>query len=310
MESGIEDPVTSGSHGCDAGRLHLLLKSPRNRFMNDRATQGFGTQAGLPGRQRLRKLALLGALALATVLPPALKAGAAETIPAPNASGPVVSLPADVATDVVTQRLMDSLSPELRDNFGLFIYVDKAERGPLAQHMYVFEKTEGGNLALLHDWPVSTGRERIERDAHGHVEYSGTPLGFFELDPKRFFIDHDSSQWDEAMPYAMFFNWKPNGRKTGLAIHGTSDENSGELGSPASAGCIRLSLDDARTLFDLIQTRSRGPIPKLAYLDGDSGVSSEGLLEHDSDGRLRMIDGYSVLVLVDNFGGEQRISSL
>jgi hypothetical protein len=222
----------------------------------------------------------------------------------------VSSDPATSQLDSVAGRLRNSLSPELIANFSLFLYVDKAETGPLAQRMYVFEKTDGGDLALLYDWPVSTGRERLERDAHGHVQYSGTPLGFFELDPKRFYIDHDSSQWNEAMPYAMFFSWKPNGHKTGLAIHGTPDENSDALGTPASAGCVRLSLDNAHTLFDLVRAQFRAPTPRLAYLEADPGLSSEGLLQHQSDGSLSLADGYSVLVLIDDYSGEQRVSSL
>lgn len=218
--------------------------------------------------------------------------------------------PGTAQLDAVAGRLKNSLSPELLANFNLFLYVDKAEAGPLAQRMYVFEKTDGGDLALLYDWPVSTGRDRIERDVHGHVQYSGTPLGFFELDPKRFYIDHDSSQWDEAMPYAMFFSWKPNGHKTGLAIHGTPDTNTDALGTPASAGCVRLSLDNAHTLFDLVRTQFRAPTPRLAYLEGSTGISSEGLLQHESDGSLSLADGYSVLVLIDDYGGEQRVSSL
>ena len=62
------------------------------------------------------------------------------------------------AVDLVEQRLIDSLSREMLATFNLFIYVDKAERGPFAQRMFVFEKT-GDDLALLYDWPVSTGRE-------------------------------------------------------------------------------------------------------------------------------------------------------
>src|ERR1700689_1528022 len=72
--------------------------------------------------------------------------------------------------DGVEQRLTDSLSAEMRANFNLFIYFDKAEQGPLAQHMYVFEKTDLGDLALLYDWPVSTGREAAETDPNGQPE--------------------------------------------------------------------------------------------------------------------------------------------
>jgi lipoprotein-anchoring transpeptidase ErfK/SrfK len=222
---------------------------------------------------------------------------------------PLIQSPDAAQPDGVEQRLSDSLSSETRANFNLFIYVDKAEHGPLAQHMYVFEKTDLGDLAPLYDWPVSTGREAAETDPNGQAESTATPGGFFELDPKRLYVQHTSSQWNEAMPYAMFFDWKPGGHATGLAIHGTPEENEDNLGTRASAGCVRLSTDNAHTLFDLIRKEFRGPTPKLAYLD-DSQVSSEGLLLHDRQGNLEMADGYSVLVMIDDFPGDTRVSSL
>lgn len=221
-----------------------------------------------------------------------------------------LGVPANANGERAKQRLYDSLSAESLANFKLFIYVDKAVDGPLAQRMYVFEKMDSGDLATLYDWPVSTGREGDETDAHGHAQSTATPRGFFEIDTKRMYVDHTSSQWDEAMPYAMFFSWKPGGHNTGLAIHGTPEGNYQALGSRASAGCIRLATENAQTLFDLIQSRFRAPTPKLAYLDNDSQVSSEGLLLHEPDGKLKMSDGYSVLVLVDDYSPEQRVSSL
>jgi hypothetical protein len=235
-----------------------------------------------------------------------LSCGCASESDAPN-----VGLPTNEQLDMVEHRLSDNLSAEMLTNFNLFVYVDKANEGPLAQQMYVFEKTDTGDLGMLYAWPVSTGRESDEVDPHGNPQSTITPRGFFELDPKRFFVDHTSSQWDEAMPFAMFFNWKPNGHDTGLAIHGTPDENTNWLGSRASAGCVRLATPAARILFNLIQSRYRGEVPKLAYLNGDSLVSSEGLLLHKADGQLVMANGYSVLVLIDDYPGDDtRISSL
>lgn len=227
-----------------------------------------------------------------------------------DGNAPGAGMPSNEQLDLVEQRLSDSLSAEMLTSFNLFIYVDKASEGPLAQQMYVFEKTDTGDLALLYAWPISTGRESGEVDPHGQFQSTTTPRGFFELDPKRFYVDHVSSQWNEAMPYAMFFNWKPNGHDTGLAIHGTPDENDEWLGSRASAGCVRLAIPDARILFNLIHDRFRSEVPKLAYLDGDSQVSSEGLLMHDQDGRLVMANGYSVLVLVEDYPGDTQVSSL
>lgn len=212
------------------------------------------------------------------------------------------------AVDVVASRLNDSLSREMFATFNLFIYIDKAERGPFAERMFVFQKT-GDNLALLYDWPVSTGREDLERDAHGHLQSTITPVGYFELDPKRMYEDHVSSQWNEEMPYAMFFDWKPNGHETGLAIHAAAGGAADALGTRASAGCVRLSQENAHTLFDLVHG-FRGLAPKVAYLDSQD-VSSEGFLLHDPEGQLQFRDGYSVLVVVDDFvGGDSRVSSL
>jgi hypothetical protein len=213
------------------------------------------------------------------------------------------------AVDLVARRLNDSLSREMFASFNMFIYIDKAERGPLAERMFVFEKT-GDNLALLYDWPVSTGRESLERDAHGHLQSTITPVGYYELDPKRLFENHVSSQWNEAMPYAMFFDWKPNGHDTGLAIHGAGGDESSSLGTRASAGCVRISEENAHTLFDLVQNEFRAPAPKIAYLDGSQNVSSEGFLLHDPDGQLKLRDGYSVLVVIDDYVGESQVSSL
>jgi len=213
------------------------------------------------------------------------------------------------AVDLVSMRLNDNLSREMFDTFNLFIYVDKAERGPFAQRMFVFQKS-GDKLALLYDWPVSTGREGLERDAHGHLQSTITPAGYYELDPKRLYEDHVSSQWNEEMPYAMFFDWKPNGHDTGLAIHGAAGEEANALGTRASAGCVRISEENAQTLFGLVQTQFRGSAPRIAYLDGAANVSSEGFLLHDSNGQLKFRDGYSVLVVVDDFVGNSQVSSL
>jgi lipoprotein-anchoring transpeptidase ErfK/SrfK len=226
--------------------------------------------------------------------------------PVYEAGGPTY----DVADDLAAQHLRENLSDESYANFRLFIYVDKGQSGLLAQRMYVFDKMDDGGLALLYDWPVSTGRNRTEPDATGRLQSTNTPTGFFELDPKRMFEDHVSSQWDEAMPYAMFFDWKPKGQLTGLAIHGTADENLAELGTAASAGCIRLSIANAQILFDLVQAQFRSPAPKLAYLDGEDGTSGEGLLLHDREGNLKIADGYSVLVFIDDFGGTDKVATL
>jgi L,D-transpeptidase catalytic domain len=55
-----------------------------------------------------------------------------------------------------------------------------------------------------------------------------------------------SKQWDNApMPHAVFFT------KQGHAIHGSLEVK--KLGKPASHGCVRLSPENAATLYALVE---------------------------------------------------------
>jgi hypothetical protein len=105
------------------------------------------------------------------------------------------------------------------------------------------------------------------------------------------------------MPYAMFFNWVDHGTPTGLAIHGTENSNEGLLGMRASAGCVRLSSDNARTLFALIRDNFKGQVPKFGFDRYTNSLMNNGLLLHDGSGKLVFAPGYSALVYVDEFGG-------
>lgn len=92
----------------------------------------------------------------------------------------------------------------------------------------MFVQTPGGNVI----WPVSTGRSGYD-----------TPLGDYSVD--RLEESWFSSKYDDApMPHSVFFY-------KGYAIHGTGDL--GNLGQPASHGCVRLHPTAAENLFELIQ---------------------------------------------------------
>lgn len=81
-------------------------------------------------------------------------------------------------------------------------------------------------------WPVSTGR----------AGYS-TPSGTFTATSMNEIWY--SKQWDNApMPHAIFFT------RDGHAIHGTNEVR--HLGQPASHGCVRISPQNAATLFTLV----------------------------------------------------------
>jgi hypothetical protein len=209
----------------------------------------------------------------------------------------------------VEENLKDNLTQELYDDFQLFLYVSKAGQGPLAQHMYVFRKQRDGDLALLYHWPVSTGRERVEYNSEGRRLPSDTPAGDYELDPHRFYRHHVSSQWHEPMPYAMFFNWIRNGSPTGLAIHAATGRDVDRLGSRASAGCIRLPPEAARTLFALIRTHYRGFVPRFA-IDGTGTMSSDGIVRRDASGRPELARGYKALVFIQDYGGKNVVAAM
>ena len=101
--------------------------------------------------------------------------------------------------------------------------------------------------------------------------------------------------------HAAFSN---HGAQTGLAIHAASDQGTGLLGMRASAGCVRLSPENARTLFNLVRDNYRGTVPKFAYDKYTSTTMNNGLVLHDQDGNVELAPGYSVLIFIDEEGGE------
>jgi len=83
-------------------------------------------------------------------------------------------------------------------------------------------------------WPISSGRS-------GHL----TPRGVFR--PRALYAMVHSAKYGNApMPHSIFFYGQ-------YAIHGTNAV--GALGSPASHGCIRLSPQNAATLFAMVQAQ-------------------------------------------------------
>ncbi len=73
-----------------------------------------------------------------------------------------------------------------------------------------------------------------------HPKKPHNHLGRFSIYKKD--KDHYSGLYDCPMPYSMFFHG-------GHAIHATSLEFYSLLGIPASHGCVRTHLDDAKWLF-------------------------------------------------------------
>ena len=90
-----------------------------------------------------------------------------------------------------------------------------------------------------HVWPVSTARKG-----------KWTPRGTFR--PQTLVRRHYSSLYNNApMPWSIFF-------RGNYAIHGTDQLR--KLGRPASAGCIRLSPENARTLFEAVKAAGKANV--------------------------------------------------
>ena len=105
----------------------------------------------------------------------------------------------------------------------ILVNIDKSK-----QKMTVFV-----NGIQRYHWSVSTG-------APGHSTPSGT---YTASSMNEIWY---SKQWDNApMPHAIFFT------KEGHAIHGTNEVR--RLGKPASHGCVRLSPQNAATLYALVE---------------------------------------------------------
>jgi lipoprotein-anchoring transpeptidase ErfK/SrfK len=101
-------------------------------------------------------------------------------------------------------------------------------------------------------WYVSTGATGFS-----------TPAGTYK--PFRMEVMHYSQEWDNAgMPHSIFFTSR------GHAVHGSNHPG---LGTPVSHGCVRLTLTNAATLYQLVGARGmadttvivRGPDPAGVY---------------------------------------------
>ena len=125
--------------------------------------------------------------------------------------------------------------------------------------------TAVANILIQIDKPTQTMTVAVDgqvyyrwRVSTGATGYS-TPVGSYA--PFRMEVMHYSQEWDNAgMPHAIFFT------KRGHSIHGSDHPG---LGTAVSHGCVRLSLPNATTLYQLVQANGmaktkvvvRGPDP-------------------------------------------------
>lgn len=202
-----------------------------------------------------------------------------------------------ILADYVEQRMLARVPDAIEPYFDIMLYVSRAEEGAYAQRLYVFER-QGLGFGLYAVWPVSTGRELMEK------YWTGTPDGLFKLDHRRFYETRVSRQWGSEMPWAMFWDAEFEHKLTGYAIHGAgTEEDVANLGERASAGCIRLHPEHARELFLKIQAEAWGRVPAFVYDEETDSTSLKGEAVTRSDGRLVLRRGYKVLLVVENFDG-------
>jgi lipoprotein-anchoring transpeptidase ErfK/SrfK len=218
--------------------------------------------------------------------------------------------PSPVNERAALLRLKASLAPEMLKNFDMFLYVSKADKGPLAQRMYVVQKQPDESLKVAYDWAASTGREQAEVSPLGKHSFTDTPRGYYQFDPDRMYARYHSHAWNQPMPWSMFFNWQRNGLATGLAVHGAAGDDISRLGHRASAGCVHLAPENARILYQLIRGNYKGEVPRLAYDARSHTSSNSGDFQHDANGKLEMAAGYRVMIFIEDYGGENVVAAL
>jgi hypothetical protein len=120
----------------------------------------------------------------------------------------------------------------------------------------VYKRGEG----LLYYWLISTG----------HTGW-GTPSGYFV--PTGFSSRHWSNAFDAPMFWSVFFHG-------GKALHSSLDRDAlGDLGRPASHGCIHIEEHRAEALFHLIGQSGYGAVDKLDPGTGRPMVDGMGTTE-------------------------------
>jgi len=165
-----------------------------------------------------------------------------------QARGGLKSMPKSEAAEILSQPLTRSechnAGMTWNDNTNVCGKKSEAQLAPKATNpaapsiLINIDKASQRMTVLLdgvqrYDWPVSTGKA-------GYSTPSGT---FAALSMNKVWY---SKEWDNApMPHAIFF------MKDGHAIHGSYEVK--HLGKAVSHGCVRISPQNATTLYALVE---------------------------------------------------------
>jgi lipoprotein-anchoring transpeptidase ErfK/SrfK len=105
--------------------------------------------------------------------------------------------------------------------------------------------------AVHYRWSVSTGATGFSTPAGSYKPFRMEPM-------------HYSREWDNAgMPHSIFFTTR------GHAVHGSNHPG---LGTPVSHGCVRLTLGNASTLYQLVSARGMGDTTVIVRGPDPAGV--------------------------------------
>ncbi len=100
-------------------------------------------------------------------------------------------------------------------------------------------------------WPVSTGRKLEWTRPGTYTVFTPQTEAYVHYHSHKVYCERNARTGHErcvhaSMPYALFFD-------VGRAIHAATSNEYAKLGTRASHGCVRVRLEYAQTLFELVQ---------------------------------------------------------
>jgi len=199
------------------------------------------------------------------------------------------------------------------------LYINAALSGDAAQKMWVIERSGGGwKLALWdrdfwgeaepdYSWPVSTGRYY-----QGNNRSGPTPLGIFNVDDRTY--RHVRGWGAPGMYNSIFIDLHySGGRRSGVAMHGTTRSKYGLLGRADSHGCIRMEQSNADRIWSMFHGDGKpgqgsplwtASVPRYFTSEPDQSWNArwnytrDGSFHFDDAGNRLTKPGYSALFVI------------